>query len=37
MVLPWEMPSGATDVGLYGESDSGEEMRLELLGPAGTL
>ena len=36
MVLPWEMPSDATDVELYGESDCGEEIRLELLGPAGT-
>jgi hypothetical protein len=32
MVLPWEMPSQAADVELYGESDCGEEMRLELPG-----
>jgi hypothetical protein len=37
MVLPWEMPSDVTDVELYGESDCGEEMRLQLLGPAGAL
>jgi hypothetical protein len=35
MVLPWEMPSDATDVELYGESDCGEEIHLELLDPAG--
>jgi hypothetical protein len=34
MILPWEMPSDATDVELYGESDCGEGIRLELLGPA---
>jgi hypothetical protein len=35
MVLPWEMPSDATDVELFDDSDCGEEIRLELLGPAG--
>jgi hypothetical protein len=32
MVLPWEMHIDAADVKLYGESDCGEEARLELLG-----
>jgi hypothetical protein len=37
VVLLREIPSDATDVEAYRESDCGDEIRLELLGPSGFL